>query len=384
MDDYLGQKTSAQAEAWFHSLLDTAVDGIIVTDAAGRILAYNKACENLFGYGASEILGKGISHIMPRKEAASHGKHLSRYLETGEKRIIGFGRELNACDRDGNEFPIELSIGEADTTSGRQFIGIIRDLRGRKKAEARQRQLHGELEHLSRVSAMNELGSAIAHELNQPLTAIMLYLQVAVRQDGASKLDKETLETLSKAAHEAERAGKILRSMRRFIEKREMECRPVDISEVIKEVLELMRHALQEQNIRLKFVPSGPPLRINADSIQIQQILINLIRNAMAALGDASEKRILIETSAQNGCLEVVIEDSGPGVNPEQVPKLFQAFSSTGTGGMGLGLAISRSIALRHEGNLELLPAEQGRGARFVLRLPMIGGGEGCHPAEPQ
>lgn len=382
MDEYFGHKTSAQAEAWFHSLLDTAVDGIIVTDDSGRILAFNKACENLFGYQPDEILGKGIYHIMPRKEAASHGKHLSRYMETGRKRIIGVGRELNARHRDGDEFPIELSIGEADTKSGRQFIGIIRDLRGRKEAETRQRQLQGELEHLSRVSAMNELGSAIAHELNQPLTAIMLYLQVAVRQSGASNMDADTLKTLSKAAHEAERAGKILQSMRRFIEKREMERRPVDISDVIKEVIDLMRHALQEQSVQLKFIPSGTAARVNVDSVQIQQVLINLIRNAMTALSASEERHILIEAQKHEGCLEVAVEDNGPGIDPDQLPLLFQAFTSTSTGGMGLGLAISRSIARRHEGELEVAKSQDGAGARFVLRLPLIDEAGACSGAE--
>lgn len=382
LDEYFGHKNSGQAEAWFHSLLDTAVDGIIVTDAAGRILAFNKACENLFGYSAAEILGKGIYHIMPRREAASHGKHLSRYMETGEKRIIGVGRELSARHRDGDEFPIELSIGEADTTSGRQFIGIIRDLRGRKQAEARQRQLQGELEHLSRVSAMNELGSAIAHELNQPLTAIMLYLQVAVRQDGASKMDKETLETLSKAAHEAERAGKILRSMRRFVEKREMERRAVDVSDVIKEVIELMRHALQEQKIRLKFLLPDAPAMVSADAIQIQQVLINLIRNAMSALKELKERHILIEASLHEGCLEVGVEDSGPGIDPDKLPLLFQAFASNSTGGMGLGLAISRSIAQRHDGDLTVGESRHHSGARFVLRLPLVDKDSGSARAE--
>lgn len=377
-------KTAAQAEAWFHSLLDTAVDGIIVTDAAGRILAFNQACEKMLGYKASEILGKGIYHIMPRKDAASHGKHLSRYMETGEKRIIGVGRELNARNRDGDEFPIELSIGEADTTSGRQFIGIIRDLRGRKQAEARQRQLQGELEHLSRVSAMNELGSAIAHELNQPLTAIMLYLQVAVRQSNAAKLDEAMLETLSKAAHEAERAGKILQSMRRFVEKREIERRPVDISDVIKEALELMRHSLQEQDVGLKFTRPSTPARVNADIVQIQQVLINLIRNAMAAMKGQKDKQILIEAAKQDGCLEVTVADSGSGIDAEKVPMLFQPFASNSEGGMGLGLAISKSIANRHDGDLVLGDTGAGPGARFVLRLPLIDEEGTCSGAEAE
>ncbi len=369
-------ETADQAEAWFYSLLDTAADGIIVTDDSGRILAFNKACEDLFGYSAEEITGEGISKIMPHSEAVHHGQHIARYLETGKKRIIGIGRDLEARHRDGTEFPIELSVGEANTNTGRQFIGIIRDTRSRKKAEARHRQLQGELEHLARVSAMNELGSAIAHELNQPLTAIMLYMQAATRAASKSGLDENIREILEKAANEAERAGKILRGMRRFVEKREVERRKVAIHEVIHEAIDLMAQTLVERaiDVQLSFT-EGEPM-VDADPVQIQQILINLMRNAMNAIGDQEDRRIRVETHVKDGTLELGVEDNGPGLGDEVMPTLFRAFSSSGVGGMGLGLAISRSIARRHEGDLALGEATRLGGARFDLTLPLAEGAE--------
>ncbi len=371
-------KTADQTEAWFHSLLDTAIDGIIVTDDNGYILAFNKACEELFGYSASEIMGQGISKIMPRSEAAHHGRHLTRYLETGKKRIIGIGRELNARRRDGSEFPIELSIGEANTNTGRQFIGIIRDISWRKQSEARQRQLQHDLEHLARLSAMTELGAAIAHELNQPLTAIMLYMQAATRNAGSSGLDDDTRGILEKAASEAERAGKILRGMRRFIEKGEVERRAVSIHEVIHEAVDLMSQSLIDKGIELHFSldEKGGQVQVNAEPVQIQQILVNLVRNAVDALKQAAEKKILIETVIRDKMVEIAVEDSGPGLDEDILPNLFRAFSASQNGGMGLGLAISRSIARRHDGELTTAAPQNGRGARFVLTLPLIGSTE--------
>ncbi len=365
-------ETADQAEAWFHSLLDTAADGIIVTDDSGRILAFNKACEDLFGYSADEITGQGISKIMPRSEAVHHGRHIARYLETGKKRIIGIGRDLEARHRDGTQFPIELSVGEANTNTGRQFIGIIRDTRSRKKAEARHRRLQGELEHLARVSAMNELGTAIAHELNQPLTAVMLYMQAATRAAAKTGLDESIREILEKAATEAERAGKILRGMRRFVEKREVERREVAIHEVIHEAIDLMAQSLVERSIEVQFSFSQAEPMVNADPVQIQQILVNLIRNAMDAIRERQDKIIIVETRISGGILEVFVEDNGPGLENDVVPTLFRAFSSSGNGGMGLGLAISRSIARRHDGDLALEHSDGRTGARFKLTLPLI------------
>ncbi|HFQ15282.1 MAG TPA: PAS domain-containing sensor histidine kinase, partial [Rhodobacteraceae bacterium] len=229
-------ETGRQTEAWFRSLLDTALDGIIVTDERGRILTFNKACESMFGYSAAEMLGKTIDKVMPRGEATHHGDHIDRYIRTGEKRIIGIGRELSARHRDGSEFPIELSIGETRTVSGRQFIGIIRDISTRKETEARLRQLQAEHEHLARISAMNELGAAIAHELNQPLTANLLYVQAAIRQLEKAGIRNSTIvDSLEKAACEAERAGKIMRRMRRFVEKREIKQQRIEILSVLDE-----------------------------------------------------------------------------------------------------------------------------------------------------
>src|SRR5690606_39254667 len=182
-----------------------------------------------------------VKMLMPEEYARAHDGYLRHYLETGERRIIGIGREVRGRHRDGTEFPIELSVGEAHTAEGRQFIGIIRDLRPRKAVEKRLAQAQNQLISMTRISALDEMGAAISHELNQPLTAIMLYLQAIRRKAQAvPELDASLAAVIDKALNESERASQIIQRMRHFVEKKEPERRPVDVAELIDECMELV------------------------------------------------------------------------------------------------------------------------------------------------
>ena len=361
------------SEARLLSVLDTAVDGIVVIDDRARVLVFNKACEVLFGYPAASVVGRNISVLMPPEFSSGHDAAVGHYLATGEKRIIGIGREVRARHADGTVFPIELSVGEARTPEGPQFIGIIRDLRPRKQVEQRLAQLQAQLVQMARVNAMDEMGAAIAHELNQPLTAVMLYLQALSRKLKTSEagIDPAMVEILGKASREAERAGSIIQRMRHFVEKREPERQPVDIRKLVDEALEVT--LLGNDGAPVEVVRDeapGLPL-LDVDPVQIQQILINLARNAIEAVKHRDERWIRIAVHTGDGRLLVEIEDSGPGIAPETVRNLFKAFSTSKRTGLGLGLAISRSIAQNHGGDLLVEPGGGGRGATFVLSLPL-------------
>ncbi len=362
------------SEARLLSVLDTAVDGIVVIDERARVLVFNKACETLFGYEAESVVGRNISVLMPPDYAAGHDAAVGHYQRTGEKRIIGIGREVRARHADGTVFPIELSVGEAKTPEGPQYIGIMRDLRPRKAVEQRLAQLQAQLVQMARVNAMDEMGAAVAHELNQPLTAVMLYLQALARKlrsGGEAEVDQAVLEILGKASREAERAGSIIQKMRQFIEKREPERQPVDIRRLIDEALEvtLLGNDGAAVEVVRDEMPDQPALE--ADPIQIQQILINLIRNGIEAVKSRDERWIRIATRTADGRLLVEVEDSGAGIPGETVRNLFKAFSTSKKTGLGLGLAISRSIAQNHGGDLLVEPGGGGRGATFVLSLPL-------------
>lgn len=374
MDDKTQHAATAAitvSEARLMSVLDTAVDGIIVIDEQARILVYNKACENLFGFTTAEVAGKNITCIMPRDYASAHDRYMDNYQGTGQRKIIGIGREVRARHKDGTEFPVELSVGEASTPEGRQFIGILRDLRPRKEAEKRVNDLQADLVHLARVSAMDEMGAALAHELNQPLTAIMLYLQGIARNldKRADPADEMVKTVLGKAVHEAERAGNIISRMRQFVEKREPNRRPVDLNEVVEEAVELTIVGLRSRvYVRREFAQDLPKAFV--EPVQIQQIVVNLLRNASEVLKDRDDGMVIVRTAQEGSFVTIMVEDNGPGIPPAAMPTLFKAFSTTKTTGMGLGLSISRSIAQNHSGDLLVDPGGHGRGARFTVQLP--------------
>jgi two-component system sensor kinase FixL len=362
------------SDARLSSVLDTAVDGIIVIDEQSQILRFNKACEQLFGYSAQEMLCRDIKAIMPRDYALAHDKYVADYVRTGVKKIIGIGREVAGRHRDGTVFPVELSVGEAITTDGRQFIGILRDLRPRREAEQRLNQLQADLLRIARISAIDEMGAALAHELNQPLTALMLYLQAvqraAAKQASGAALPETAIGILDKARHEAERAGKIIQRMRHFVEKRDPVRRLVDLPPLIDDAVELtlLGRSGDVQLVR-DLAPVLPPVEV--DPVQIQQVLVNLLRNALDAAKAAKPPRIRISIHPDGGQVVLKVEDNGPGIAPEAVSSLFQAFSSSKTSGMGIGLAISKSLAQAHGGDLTVDPGGKGRGACFALHLPL-------------
>jgi two-component system sensor kinase FixL len=361
------------SEARLLAVLDTAVDGIIVIDDNGIVLVYNAACETLFGYTASEVIGRNISMLMPTEYSREHDGYIERYKATGERRIIGIGREVRGMHRDGTVFPIELSVGVAPTDEGHQFIGIIRDLRPRKAVEQRLAQLQAQLVGMARISAMDEMGAAVAHELNQPLTAMMLYLQAANRKLGSFTTEMPQisgpLDIVGRALREAERASQIIQRMRHFVEKREPERQSVSVETLIDEALELVLLSSTNNQVRIIRETDSDLPRIEADPVQIQQVLVNLMRNGIEAVKARDERWVRVSTAARDGSVFITIEDSGAGIPPESMRDLFKAFSTTKRTGLGLGLAISKSLAQNHGGDLTVEPGNAG--ARFVLRLPL-------------
>jgi two-component system sensor kinase FixL len=319
------------------------------------------------------VLGQNVKILMPQPDRDKHDAYMQRYLETGVARIIGIGRVTTARRRDGSNFPIELSIGDARTPHGRVFTGFIRDLTERQRTERRLNDLQRELSQMGRISAMASLASALAHELNQPLTAIASYME------GARALlddpDAEALamvgEALDEAAAQSLRAGQIIRRMRDFITRGESDQRHESLRQLITEAsaLALTGSGPSSADIDMRLDPHADAVLV--DRIQIQQVLINLIRNADEAMHRSKRRRIDIRSIADAGSdlVTVIVADSGPGLAPEMLKTLFQPFHSSKDKGMGLGLSISRSIIEAHGGRIWVEPAEIG-GAAFHFTLP--------------
>ena len=224
-------------EAHVKSILDTIPDAMIVIDERGIMQSFSAAAERLFGYRAAEVLGKNVKMLMPAPYREGHDGYLLRYLKTGERRIIGIGRVVVGERRDGSTFPLELNVGEMKTGNQRFFTGFIRDLTESQKNEARLQELQAELVHVSRLTAMGEMASALAHELNQPLSAIANYMKGSRRLLEDSSDERATIlrEAMDKAAEQALRAGQVIRRLRDFVARGESERRVEDVKKLVEE-----------------------------------------------------------------------------------------------------------------------------------------------------
>jgi two-component system sensor kinase FixL len=495
---------SSRAELEFRSLLDAAVDAIIVIDHRGHIEQFSRAAERIFGYSADEVLGRNVDMLMPAPYQAEHDRYLKRYNETREARIIGIGREVRARRKDGTIFPCELAVGQVAEVQPPRFVGFIRDITLRKQSEERlrrseselrlaqelanlgnyvihldrcepdyyspqlhrilgitamddsvplgtllrlwvhpgdrekldeaiaelqskpgtcdaeyrivrpdgttrylhhiaqvthdaqgaqlkhvgtihdvtdrrqsedeARQLQERLTHFARLSTMGEMAAGLAHEINQPLSAITMYAQACQRfVRSPHRDDADVLEALEQISAQALRAGEVIRRLRQFVKNREVKREPVDCGRLLDDLRTLAETDARLHNVRLRIEIDDDLPTVYADPIQLQQVVLNLVRNAIDAMADAPETRreIVLSTRLQpEGEIEIVVADHGTGLAPEAAEHLFNPFFTTKSGGTGLGLAISHSIVRAHGGRL-WHTANEGMGARFHFTLPV-------------
>jgi two-component system sensor kinase FixL len=493
-----------QAELEFRSLLDAAVDAIIVIDHRGRVEQFSLSAERVFGYQAAEVVGRNVSMLMPEPYRAEHDGYLERYNATREARIIGIGREVRAQRKDGTVFPCELAVGQVAQAVPPRFIGFIRDITLRKQAEERlkrseselrlaqelanlgnyvlhldhsepdyyspqlhrilrlaaiddtlplttllrlwvhpgdrekldealaellseqaacdveyrivladgttrhlhhiaqvtrdaqgqplrhvgtvhdvtdrrqtedeARQLQERLTHFSRLSTMGEMAAGLAHEINQPLSAITMYAQACQRFLRSPDADPaDVMEALEQISAQALRAGEVIRRLRNFVKNREVKREPVDCNRLLDDLRTLAETDARLHNVRLRIEAEPVLPTVHADPIQLQQVVLNLVRNAIDAMADVPEthREVVLSTRVlPEGEIEIVVADHGSGLAPDANEHLFNPFFTTKTGGTGLGLAISRSIVRAHGGRLWHTPNER-MGARFHFTLPV-------------
>jgi len=361
-------------EAHLRSILDTVPDAMIVIDEQGIMHSFSSAAERQFGYSAAEVLGKNVKMLMPSPYRENHDGYIERYLRTGERRIIGIGRLVVGERKDGSTFPMELAVGEMKSGNQRFFTGFVRDLTERQKTETRMQELQSEIVHISRLTAMGEMASALAHELNQPLSAIANYLKGGRRmlESGADEHVEIVREAMDKAAEQALRAGQIIRRLRDFVSRGESERRVESISKLIEEASALALVGAGEHSIRVRFELDPEIDLVLADKVQIQQVLLNLMRNAVEELANSPRRELTVSTSQVDGDLtEVAVADTGPGIAEDIASQLFQPFVTTKRHGMGVGLSISRTIIDAHGGRLWVQPTPGG-GATFKFTLRAV------------
>jgi two-component system sensor kinase FixL len=360
-----------ESELRLRSILDTMPDGIVVIDGRGTIQSFSPAAERLFGYQSDEVVGRNVNMLMPAPYKEAHDSYLERHRRTGERRIIGIGRVVVGLRKSGETFPMELQVGEFNLADGRFFTGFVRDLTEQQEAKRRIQDLQGELLHVSRLSVMGQMASTMAHELNQPLTAVINYLEAARHLLERGPEAAERLGSLmARAVSQAERAGDVIRQLRQFVSKGETERRAESLNKLVEEALALALVGARQAGVRvtLQLDRDLPPVLV--DGVQVQQVILNLVRNAVEAMESVDRREITITTRllGDNTAL-VSVTDSGPGIPPEIAGRLFQPFVTSKKSGMGLGLSICREIVEAHHGRLHMAPVASG-GTEFRLVLP--------------
>ncbi|MGH6928032.1 MAG: sensor histidine kinase [Dongiaceae bacterium] len=372
-DIHAAKEALQEREARLRCILETAPDAIIVIDERGIMESYSPAAERLFGYRPQDVMGRNVSMLMPSPYRERHDSYLDHYLRTGERRIIGIGRVVVGQRKDGSTFPMELAVGEARVNGRRVFTGFIRDLTERQLTESRMQELQTELLHVSRLSDVGQMASALAHELNQPLAAIVNYVQATRRmlQASATPPSPRILETMDKAVAQADRAGEIIQHLRSFIRKGETQRSIEDLSKMVEEATALGLVDAKEGGIKVHIALSADPLPVFIDKVQIQQVVFNLIRNSVEALSESDVRELTVKTlRADCGMALAAVGDSGPGLAQVVAEQLFQPFITTKEKGMGLGLSICRSIVEAHGGRLWATPNPE-RGVTFQFSIPM-------------
>jgi two-component system sensor kinase FixL len=375
----------AAREAHLSSILDAVPDAMIVIDEHGTIQSFSAAAERQFGWPTAEAVGMNVAMLMPSPYREGHDGYLRRYMTTGERRVIGIGRVVVGQRRDGSTFPMELSVGEMRQTDAgggdrRFFTGFVRDLTERQAAERRFQDVQSELAHVSRLSAMGEMASALAHELNQPLSATANYIQGSLRLLKEEPVDKAIVtEALTVAGEQMFRAGDIIRRLRDFVSKGETERQIENLPQLLEEAGALAMVGAKDRGVRLTYDIAPDVALVMVDKVQIQQVVLNLMRNGVEAMADTAVRELTVAAApAADDMVLVSVKDTGTGLSPEVAGQLFQPFVTTKQHGMGVGLSISRTIVEAHGGRI-WADGQPGKGTTFHFTVRAVHEQEMAH-----
>ncbi len=355
-------------------LMDAAADAIIIIDSEGKILRFNRAAQEMFIYTVEEVCGRNVSMLMSDNHSIKHDEYIKHYLDTGEARVIGLVLEETGVKSDGSTFPLKLSVGEVKGDGGSQFISIIHDLSEKRAGEEKVRQLEEQLLHADRLVILGELTAGIAHEINQPLTAIAAYADagrhLVQRSSGGSP---ENINVIcEKIAEQSRRAAEVVQRLRKLVQTGSVSKARHDINIIINNTILLFDYEVKKKLLKLEYFPAEGIDILYVDDIQIQQILINLVKNGLDAIRASGQKegRITIQVKKIGKVVSIAVQDNGPGVSQADRRHLFESFFTTKPKGVGLGLSICKNIAAAHGGNLRYERPVDG-GSRFTLTLPL-------------
>lgn len=386
------EETRTVGEARLHALLEAAIDGIISIDDRGLIQTLNPATERLFGYSRAEMVGRNVKMLMPPPYEGQHDSYLASYLATGEKKVIGLGREVVGRRKDGSTFPMELSVAEGRVGPDRIFVGIVRDITERARAEAAMRKSKAELEQAlaevhaksdelkamtqqlwqaAKLASVGELAAGIAHELNNPLGTVSLRIESVLARTSPDDPNRRALEIIEQ---ETKRMGDLVSNLLQFSRRNEEQSSTVDIGQELTRTVELIHHQFRKRliNVVQEVAPDTPLLY--ADRQKLRQVFLNLLSNAGDAMPRGGTLTLRASGARLDGgtpAIRVEFSDTGAGIPAEHLAKVMDPFFTTKAEGQGtgLGLAICRRIVQEHRGAIEVL-SEVGQGTTVRILLP--------------
>lgn len=370
------ETTAADTEGFLRSIINASPVAVITTNEAGKILIFSREAEAAFGYAEAEVLGKNVRMLMPEPDKSRHDGYMRRYLKTGEAQIIGRARPVSARRKNGETFPAILHISEF-MREERIFVGFVEDVTRQKAIERRLEDTQLQLQHAGRIGAMGEIATSIAHELNQPLTAAASLAGAAglTLKKSGKDAEQDALALIDDAVSEIQRASGVIRQMRDFLRNRKTARSPQSVNRIVEESCLIALIGAETEGVMVSSDLDEATGFADVDRIQLQQVVINLIRNAIDAMQETNDKHLSITTARQDGMVEICIADTGPGISEDMKARLFQPFATTKEDGMGIGLSISKSIIDSYGGEL-FATDNSPSGAVFTVRIPAAGDGD--------
>ncbi len=363
-----------QAQEQFRLVVEAAPSAMIMVNAKGCITLVNTQTEAVFGYARDELIGHPVEMLVPERFRSHHTGYRHGYFGDAQARPMGAGRELFGRRKDGSEVPVEIGLNPIHTSEGLFVLASIIDITERKRAELEAARQRNEMAHLSRVTMLGELSGSIAHELNQPLSAILSNAQAAQRVLANGADLTELREILDEIVSEDKRADEVIRRLRLWLRKGEVQQHSLCVNEVVQDVLKLMRSDLINQKVTVDTELARNLPCVTGDPVQLQQVLLNLVVNACDAMTGCNtpERRLVIRTGLENGSSAVIVSitDRGSSIPEEKMEQIFEAFFTTKEKGMGLGLSVCCTIISAHQGKL-WATNNPDRGATFHFSLPI-------------
>lgn len=364
-----------RAEERLRQIFEAASSGMVMVSEGGTIALVNAQAERIFGYERAELIGQPLEILIPERLRGDHPAYRKDFAGEPRTRAMGMGRELFGLRKDGSEVPVEIGLNPIRTADGLFVVASVIDVTERQKTEAETRALREELAHMSRVATMGELTAAIVHELGQPLTAILTNARAGLRGIDAGTTDvKDVRDILEDIVADEHRAGQVIQRLRTLFRRGVAEYAPLELNQLINDVVPIIRRDAEFRRVAFVFDPAPQSLWVSGDRIQLQQVILNLTLNAFDAMAEVSgrPRRLVVRTRpVARGRVQVDVIDTGPGIAVEKLDSIFKPFVTSKSGGMGMGLSVSRSIMIAHAGELSAENGSQG-GAIFHIVLPTI------------